>query len=179
VSAAPGAHFPLVIVAAVADNGVIGCDGGMPWRLKSDLAHFRAVTTGHPVVMGRRTFLSLARRLKDRTTIVLTRDPSFAAGGIVVAPTLAAAIDVAQGDALRRGAGAIMIVGGAALYADTIACAARLEITRVHTRPQGDTVFPPIDLGEWHETARREHAAGPGDDAAFTVVTYERDRKAP
>lgn len=170
----PGARLPLVIVAAVAENGVIGRDGGMPWRLKSDLAHFRAVTIGHPVVMGRRTFLSLNRQLKGRTTIVVTRDPAFAAAGIVVAPTLATALEVAHGDALRRSAAAIMIVGGAALYAQTLAGAARLEITRIHARPHGDTFFPPIEAAQWREIARKEYPAGPGDDAPFTVSTYER-----
>jgi len=169
-----GPHLPLVLVAAVAENGVIGRAGALPWRLKSDLAHFRDVTRGHPVVMGRKTFLSLAKPLKDRTTIVITRDPAFAAEGIVAVPSLAAALDVAQGDALRRGAAAIMIGGGAALYAETIAVAARLEITRVHARPHGDTVFPAIDPAQWRETARREFSAGPGDEAAFTVLTYER-----
>jgi dihydrofolate reductase len=167
-------RVPLVIVAAVGENGVIGRAGGLPWRLKSDMKHFRAVTIGHPVVMGRRTYASVGSPLKDRTTIVVTRDPAFAASGIVVAPNIAAALEVAEGDALRRGVDAIMICGGAALYAGTIARAARLEITRVHARPDGDTHFPPIDPAEWRETACLAHPAGPGDDAPFTTLTYQR-----
>jgi dihydrofolate reductase len=166
--------IPLVLVAAVADNGVIGRDGGMPWRLRTDLRRFRALTSGHPVVMGRRTFLSFGKPLKDRTNIVVTRDPDFAAAGIVVAPSLAAALEVAEGDALRRGAAAIVVGGGAGIYSDAIGMAARLEITRVHLRPQGDTVFPEIDPAQWREAARRDFAAGPDDDAPFTTLTYER-----
>ena len=170
----PRAHLPLVIVAAVAENGVIGRSGGLPWRLKSDLARFRAITAGHPVVMGRKTFLSIGKPLRDRTTIVVTRDPAFAAAGIVTAPSLEAAITAAQGDALRRGAAAIIIAGGAALYAATIGVVARLEITRVHASPPGDTLFPSLDPAQWRETARHEFSAGPEDDAAFSAVTYER-----
>jgi dihydrofolate reductase len=174
--ATPGraGRLPLVLVAAVAENGVIGRAGGLPWRLKTDLRRFRALTIGHPVVMGRRTYLSFGKPLKDRTNIVVTRDPAFAAAGVVVALSLEAALEVAEGDALRRGAAAIVIGGGADIYAGTIAGAARLEITRVHARPEGDTVFPAIDPALWRETARREYPAGPDDEAQFTTLTYER-----
>src|SRR5580704_12522812 len=141
------ARVPLVLVAAVAENGVIGRDGGLPWRLKTDLRRFRALTVGHPVVMGRKTYLSFGKPLKGRTNIVVTRDPAFAAAGVVVAPNLEAALEAAQGDALRRGAAAIVIGGGADIYAATIERASRLEITRVHARPEGDTEFPAIDPG--------------------------------
>jgi dihydrofolate reductase len=164
----------LVLVAAVAENGVIGRDGGLPWRLKTDLKRFRALTTGHPVVMGRKTYLSLAKPLKDRTNIVVSRDDAFAAPGIVAAPSLAAALAVAAGDARRRGVGAIVIGGGATIYAATIGQATRLEITRVHAAPAGDTLFPPIDSALWHETARQDQPVGPDDEAPFTMLTYER-----
>jgi dihydrofolate reductase len=167
---------PLVLVAAVAENGVIGRAGGLPWRLKTDLKRFRALTVGHPVVMGRKTYLSFGKPLKYRTNIVITRDPEFAAAGVVVARSLEAAMEVAEGDALRRGAAAIVIGGGADIYAKTIDRAARLEITRVHARPQGDTIFPAIDPTRWRETARQEFAAGPDDEVAFTSLTYERHR---
>jgi dihydrofolate reductase len=179
MTAAPSgaARLPLVLVAAVAENGVIGRAGGLPWRLKTDLQRFRRLTAGHPVVMGRKTYLSLGKPLKDRTNIVITRDPAFAAAGVVVAPSLAAALETAAGDALRRGAAAIVIGGGADIYAETIDRAARLEITRVHARPEGDALFPPIDPVRWRETAREEHAAGPDDEAPFTTLTYERHRE--
>jgi dihydrofolate reductase len=169
-------RVPLVLVAAVAENGVIGRAGGLPWRLRTDLKRFRALTTGHPVVMGRRTYLSFGKPLKDRTNIVITRDPDFAAAGVVVAPSLEAALEVAEGDALRRGAAAIVVGGGAGIYSRTIDMAARLEITRVHVWPEGDTVFPEIDPAQWREAARQEFAAGPSDDAPFTTLTYERRR---
>jgi dihydrofolate reductase len=122
-------RIPLVLVAAIAENNVIGRAGGLPWRLKTDLKRFRTLTDGHPVVMGRKTYLSFGKPLKNRTTIVVTRDPQFAAAGIVVAPSLEAAMEVAEGDALRRGAAAIVVGGGADIYSKMIDKAARLEIT--------------------------------------------------
>jgi dihydrofolate reductase len=169
-----GASLALVLVAAIAENGVIGRAGALPWRLKTDMKHFRDLTTGHPVVMGRRTYAAIGKPLRERTNIVVSRNGAFAAPGVAVAPNLAAALDVARSDALRRGVAAIMIVGGADLYAQTIDCAARLEITRVHASPQGDAMFPKIDPALWRETARREHPAGPDDEVPFTTLTYER-----
>jgi len=170
----PATRLALVLVAAVADNGVIGREGGLPWRLKSDLKHFRAITMGKPVVMGRKTYLSIGRPLAGRTNIVVSRNRDFAAPGIIVANAIAPALAVARGDALRRGAGAIVVIGGAELYADTIGCADRLVITRVHLRPEGDAVFPAIDPALWQEVERSEHAPGPDDAAAFTVLVYAR-----
>jgi dihydrofolate reductase len=165
---------PISIVAAISENGVIGRDNGLPWRLKSDMAHFRAVTMGKPVVMGRKTFLSIGRPLPGRTTIVVSRDGAFAASGVVVASGIEVALTVAKGDALRRGAACIIVAGGADLYAQTMPLAERLDITYVHRTVDGDAYFPVIDRSVWHEIAREEHAAAPGDDAAFTFVTYQR-----
>jgi dihydrofolate reductase len=167
-------HVGLVLVAAVAENGVIGRDGDLPWRLPSDLRHFRDMTFGHPVVMGRKTYRTIGKPLPGRTNIVVTRDRSFAARGVVSAGGVDWALAVARGDALRRGVAEIMIIGGADLYGQTIGCAARLEITLVHARPQGESVFPTIDPARWREIRRSEHAAGADDDAAFTILTYER-----
>jgi dihydrofolate reductase len=165
---------PITLVAALAENGVIGRDNGLPWRLKSDMVHFRAITMGKPVVMGRKTFLSIGRPLPGRTTIVVSRDGGFAAPGIVVAPSVEAALTVARGDALRRGADCIIVAGGADLYAQTMPLAERLHITYVHRAVDGDVYFPAIDRSVWHETARDEHAAAAGDDAAFAFVIYQR-----
>jgi dihydrofolate reductase len=164
----------IALIAAIAENGVIGRDNGLPWRLKSDLTHFRAVTMGKPVVMGRKTFLSIGRPLPGRTTIVVSRDRAFAAGGVVIAPSVDAALTVAKGDSLRRGAECIFVAGGAELYAQTMPLAERLHITYVHRTVDGDAYFPAIDRGAWHETARDEHAAAAGDDCAFSFVMYER-----
>jgi dihydrofolate reductase len=164
----------LVLVAAVAENGVIGQGGRLPWRLKSDMQHFRTVTLGKPVVMGRKTFLSLAKPLAGRTNIVVSRDPAFGTPGAVVAPTLAAAMSAARGDALRRGAGEIAVIGGADIYEQTMPIADRLLITRVHLQPNGDTTFPRIDPDIWREVERTEREAGPHDDASFASIVYER-----
>ena len=166
--------FQIVLVAAVAENGVIGRGGVMPWRLKSEMAHFRALTMDKPVVMGRKTYLSLAvKPLPGRTNIVVSRDPAFAAPGVLVARSFEAALEAARGDALRRGVDIVMI-GGADIYARAMPLAGRLEITHVHTAPEGDTHFPAIDPAIWRETARKSHAAGPGDDCGFDTVTYLR-----
>jgi dihydrofolate reductase len=164
----------ITLIAAVAENGVIGQDGGLPWRLKSDLQHFRAATIGKPVVMGRRTYASIGKPLKDRTNIVVTRDRTFAAPGVLVAPSIEAALAVAHGDALRRGADSIAVIGGAEIYAQCMTRADRLLITQVHLRPTGDTKFPLIDPSTWSAAGRSEHEPGPGDEAGFTVIEYRR-----
>jgi len=164
----------ILIVAAIAENGVIGRGNSLPWRLKSDMRHFRAVTMGKPVVMGRKTYLSIGRPLPGRTTIVVSRDPAFAAPGIVVAPNLDAALAAARGDALRRNADAIVVAGGADVYAQAMPLATRLAITYVHKRVEGDAHFPDIDPNLWRESARREHEPADADDAAFAFATYER-----
>jgi dihydrofolate reductase len=168
----------IVLIAAVADNGVIGRGNALPWRLKSDMQQFRALTMGKPVVMGRKTFLSIGKPLKGRTTIVVSRDRGFAAPGIVVAPSLDGALAAARGDALRRNADIIVVAGGAEIYAQALPLATHLAITHVHLRVDGDARFPAIDPQLWQETARREHAAAAEDEAPFTSVTYER-RPAP
>jgi dihydrofolate reductase len=164
----------IILVAAVSENGVIGRGNALPWRLKSDLAHFRAVTMGKPVIMGRKTYLSIGKPLTGRTTIVVSRDAAFAAPGVLVAPSLDAATAAARGDALRRGTNAIIIAGGADIYAQAMPLAARLDITYIHRAVDGDAHFPSIDGRIWHEIARDERAAAAGDDAAFAFVTYER-----
>ena len=170
----------IVIVAAVAENGVIGRGGTMPWRLKSDMRHFRALTMGKPVVMGRKTYLSLwLKPLPGRTNIAVSRDPAFTAPGVLVAPSLQAALEAARGDALRRGADAIMIIGGADLYAQAMPLADRLEITQVHAHPEGDATFPPIDPAVWRESMRERHSDGPDDDASVDFVRYERVSRDP
>ena len=164
----------VTFVVAVADNDVIGQGGGLPWRLKSDMQHFRAATMGKPVVMGRKTYLSIGKPLAGRTNIVVSRDRAFTAPGVLVAPSIEAALTVARGDALRRGAGQIAVIGGADIYAQTMTAADRLVVTRVHLRPGGDTKFPSVDPNVWKEVERAEHRAGPHDEADFTIVVYER-----
>jgi dihydrofolate reductase len=164
----------IVFVAAVAENGVIGAGGAMPWRLKSDMARFKALTSGKPVVMGRKTFVSIGRPLPGRTNIVVTRDAAFRADGVVVTRSFADAKAVATGDALRRFATEIAVIGGAEIYAQWMDSADRLEITEVHARPDGDTHFPAIDETAWEEVTRVRNPAGPHDSADFSYVTYRR-----
>jgi dihydrofolate reductase len=165
-----------VLVAAVAENNVIGRDNALPWRLKSDMQHFRRLTIGRPVVMGRKTYESIGKPLKDRTNIVVTRDRSYAPDGVVVADSLEKAMDIAAADARQRGADSIAVIGGAGVFADSLAIADRLEITLVHAEPPGDTFFPALDVDRWRETRRVRQEAAPGDDADVSFVTYERSR---
>ena len=164
----------VLLLAAVAENGVIGRGNALPWRLKSDMQHFRATTMGKPVVMGRKTYLSIGAPLKGRTTIVVSRDPAFTAAGVVLAPNLDTALSVARGDALRRNTDAIIVAGGAEIYAQAMPLATRLAITRVHKIVDGDAHFPEIDPSRWQESARREQQAGPDDEAAFAFADYTR-----
>jgi dihydrofolate reductase len=174
VTATANARPHIVLIAAVAENGVIGANGAMPWRLKSDLQRFKALTFGRPVVMGRKTFASIGRPLPGRTNIVVTRDLDFRAAGAVVTNSAANAMAIATGDALRRFATEIAIIGGAEIYAQWMACADRLEITEVHARPDGDTRFAAIAASEWEEVARVRNPAGPDDSADFSYVTFRR-----
>ena len=164
----------IVLIVAVADNGVIGSHGAIPWRLKSDMQRFKRMTIGKPVVMGRKTFTSIGKPLPGRTNIVVTRDANFRAGGAVVTRSFADARAVATGDALRRSADEIAVIGGAEIYAQWMACADRLEVTEVHARPEGDTCFASIDTAIWEEVARVRNPAGPEDSADFSYVTYRR-----
>ena len=165
----------IVFVVAIAENGVIGAGNAIPWRLKSDMIRLKALTIGKPVVMGRKTFESLPRPLPGRTNIVITRDKDYRANGAVVTTSSADALSVARGDALRRSVAEIAVLGGAEIYKQWLPSADRLEITEVHARPDGDTVFE-IDKAQWDEVARERHPAGANDSADFSYVTYRRRR---
>jgi len=178
LTATANARPQIVMIVAVAENGVIGANGAMPWRLKSDLQRLKALTIGKPVVMGRKTFASIGRPLPGRTNIVVTRDPDFRAPGIVVTNSTANAMAIATGDALRRFVTEIAIIGGAEIYAQTMDRADRLEITEVHARPDGDTRFASIDAADWEEVARVRNPAGPDHSADYSYVTYRRRSRA-
>jgi dihydrofolate reductase len=163
----------IVFVVAIAENGVIGAGNAMPWRMKSDMARFKALTIGKPVIMGRKTFESLPRPLPGRTNIVITRDADYRAAGAIVTRSAADAGAIALGDALRRSVAEIAVIGGAEIYRLWLDRADRLEITEVHARPEGDTYFD-IDKADWDEVARVRHPAGPDDSADYSYVTYRR-----
>ena len=168
---------PLLLVAAVARNGVIGAGGRLLWRLSSDLRRFKALTLGKPLVMGRKTFQSIGRPLPGRETIVVTRDRDFRLDGALVAHDLDTALALAEARAAATGADSIVIAGGGELYAETICRADRLAITEVALAPEGDAVFPPIDPAAWREVRREPGVRGPNDEADFAFVDYVRARR--
>jgi dihydrofolate reductase len=161
----------LSLIAAVARNGIIGRDNRMPWRLPSDLKRFKALTVGHPVVMGRKTFQSIGKPLPGRDNIVVSRH-AFAADGATVAPTLAAAM--ARADSAAGAGGEVFIIGGAEIYRQAMAMADRLYITEVALDPEGDAAFPAIDPAVWRVTAREKVKQPEGDTAASSLVVYDR-----
>ncbi len=164
----------VMLVAAVAENGVIGRDGDMPWRLSTDLKRFKALTLGKPMIMGRKTFESIGKALPGRDTVVVTRSTDFAADGVLVAHSLDEALVVAQECAATRGADEIAIVGGGDIYAQAMPLATRLHITHVHASPDGDTIFPQIDAAEWAASHTEDVPAGERDTASTRYVVYER-----
>lgn len=166
--------LPVVLVAAIADNGVIGSDNRLIWRLKTDLRRFRQLTTGCPIIMGRKTFLSIGKPLPGRQTIVLTRDPAFAAEGVHVAHAVAEALALAQRLGREMGAHSVIIGGGTEIYAQMLPLADRLELTFVHAAPDGDAVFPAWEEGAFVETARESHPADSDNEHGFTFVSYRR-----
>ncbi len=160
---------PVTLIAALARNHAIGLDGGMPWRLPEDLKRFRAVTMGHPMVMGRTTFQAIGRVLPGRPHVVMTRDAAFAHDGVDVAHSL--------NDALAKAAahetGRIMVIGGAKVYAQAMDAADELDVCAIHKAVEGDAFFPVIDPAVWRETSREAH--GPNADGiSFDFVRYER-----
>jgi dihydrofolate reductase len=162
----------LVLVVARARNGVIGNAGKLPWHLPADLRHFKALTVGKPVIMGRKTFDSIGKALPGRHNIVLTRDAAWRAEGVTVAANLAEAIAAAGLDPRAR-AEAIMVIGGAQVYAQALPAATRIEVTEVDAAPAGDTVMPAFDMTRWREVARTSHAGANGQPA-FAFVTLLR-----
>jgi dihydrofolate reductase len=164
----------IVMIVAVAENGVIGQGNAIPWRLKSDQQRLKAMTMGKPVVMGRKTFASLRKPLVGRTNIVVTRDADFTAAGAVVTTSNTSARAIARGDALRRSVDEIAVIGGAEIYAQWMDIADRLEVTEVHARPEGDTRLAPIDPSVWEAVGRERHAATSDDSADYSYVTYRR-----
>lgn len=169
------AKGPIVaLVVAVAENGVIGAGGKLPWRMSSDLKRFRALTMGKPVIMGRRTFASLAKPLDGRENIVVTRNPAFARQGVTPAQSLSAALALARKAAAASGAEEIMVIGGAEVYRDALPVADRIYLTRVHGSPRGDTYFPEIDPAKWRKVSCEELPKGPNDDYPATLFVLER-----
>ncbi|MDO9490006.1 MAG: dihydrofolate reductase [Sphingomonadaceae bacterium] len=159
-------------VVARADNGVIGRNNALPWHLPADLRHFKRLTVGKPVVMGRKTFESIGKPLPGRHNIVMTRDADWRAEGVTVVANLAEAI-AAGGLDPRTRVEEVMIIGGAAVYADALPIATRVYLTEVHDTPAGDTMLPPFAADRWREVEREDHPAEDGKPA-YSFVTLER-----
>jgi dihydrofolate reductase len=158
----------LSLIAALSENGVIGRDNGLPWRLPADLAHFKRLTLGKPMVMGRRTWESLPGLLPGRPHIVVTRSPGYDAPGAQVARGPDEAL------ALAGEVDEVMLIGGAGLYAAMLPSVARMYLTRVHAEIDGDAHFPPFDPAAWREVAREDHAADAKNPHAYSFVTLVR-----
>ncbi len=159
-------HPEIILVLARAANGVIGKDGAMPWHIPADLRHFKQVTKGRPMIMGRKTFESLPGLLDGRRHIVLTRDTNWDEEGAEIALSVEAALKLANGPH-------VCVIGGAEIYALFLPLADRIEVTEIAAHPDGDTSVPAFDMSEWTETARESHAAQ-GDAPAFDFVTLLR-----
>ncbi len=156
----------IYLVAAVASNGVIGAQGRLPWRLPEDLRHFKRLTLGYPVIMGRKTWESLGKPLLDRENIVVTRRPGYAAPGASVARSFAAALALCTGERL------VFVIGGGELYREALPSAHGLVLTEIRRAYAGDTYFPAFDRSAWRETQREPHTAA--DGTRFDFVLYER-----
>src|SRR5690606_9528665 len=171
-----GGHMSVAvaIIAAIAENGVIGAGNTIPWRLPSDFAHFKRMTWGKPLIMGRKTFESIGRPLPGRTNIVVTRQEGYQPDGVLVISSLDAALDHAQEIARADRANEVMIGGGAEIYAQAMPVADRMYLTRVELAPAGDATFPPIDFTQWKQAGDIEVAPHPDDTAPFRVTVYRR-----
>jgi dihydrofolate reductase len=173
--ATAAAREPVIaLVVARAENGAIGVGGDLPWRLSTDLKQFRKVTLGKPVIMGRRTFMSLLRPLDGRANIVLTRNAAFVAPGAVMAYNLEEALDVARKEAAHAGVDEIMVIGGDDVFRAVMPLAKRIYLTEVHARPHADTWFKDFNLNDWRELSRERHEPGPKDEYPFSFVLLER-----
>ena len=167
--------IPLALVVARARNGVIGRDGALPWRLKSDMALFKATTMGKPVIMGRKTWDSLPRKpLPGRMNLVLSRDACFEPQGAVVCEGFTEALGIARDQAEEDGVEEVCVIGGVAVFQAALPKARRIYLTEVEAEPEGDAVLPPFDEREWRETKSEQHAAGEGDEHPFTFRVLER-----
>jgi len=168
---------PILTLGPVARsrNGVIGRDGGLPWRLSSDLKLFKRLTLGKPVIMGRRTWGSLPRKpLPGRLNLVLSRDIHFEPEGAVVCETFSEAVQIGREQAAEDGVEEVCVIGGVALFELALPRARRLYLSEVDAEVEGDVFMPPFDEAGWREVSREVHAPGEGDDCGFTFRVLER-----
>ena len=156
------------IIVAMAENGVIGRDMDLPWHISADLKRFKALTMGHHIVMGRKTFESIGRLLPGRTTVIVTRQSDYQVDGAVIVNSLGAAQAAATDDS------ELFIIGGGQIYEIALPLADRLHVTRVHTEVDGDTSFPAVDWDQWELVSAERHGADEKNDHDFTFESYQR-----
>ena len=164
----------IALIVAVAEGGVIGHQGGLPWHLSADLRYFKRTTMGHPLVMGRKTWDSIGRPLPGRESVVVTRQAGFAAPGVAVAHDVDAALGWAQTVAQRDGAPAVMVIGGAQIFDAVRPRAQRIYLTEIHARFPGDVFFAPPDPDRWQEVSRGERLTDERSGLGYTFVVYDR-----
>jgi dihydrofolate reductase len=158
----------IYLVAAVASNGIIGADGKLPWHLPEDLRHFKKLTLGHPILMGRKTWESLGKALPGRENIVVSSQPGYEAPGAAVASSLESALALCAGEAVA------FVIGGYRLFLESLPLASGIVLTEIQREFEGDTYFPEFDRSAWKETQREAHTAA--DGMRFDFVLYERKR---
>ncbi|MFY9627977.1 MAG: dihydrofolate reductase [Methylocystis sp.] len=164
----------LVAVVAVARNGVIGAENGLPWRVSSDLKRFKSLTMGKPLILGRRTFESLPQPLPGRRIVVLTRDLGFSRDGVLIAHDPAEALDLARHAAEAMLTKEIIVGGGTEIFRLYLPQTQRIELTEIALEPEGDAFLPEIDMSQWQEISRQNPPRGQRDEADFAFVTLER-----
>ena len=162
------------LVVAASRNRVIGVAGGLPWHIPSDLKRFKALTMGHPCLMGRRTWDTLGRPLPGRDMIVVSRGAAIATAGVHTVHSLEEGLALASTLAAARGVAEIMVIGGGDLYRQSLPLAARVHYTEVDAVVTGDTTFPKLDPSEWHEASSEAVRPAPGDDHGYTLRVFDR-----
>lgn len=164
----------LSLIVAVAENGVIGRAGQLPWRMPSDLKTFRRLTMGKPIIMGRKTFQSIGKALDGRDNIVVTRDPAFEAAGVSTVDSLGDALTLARGLARTKGVDEVMVIGGAEIFTAALPRADRIYWTEIHGSPSGDVMFAHPSEDAWREVLREAIPRGEKDEFAATLTVFER-----
>ncbi len=162
------------LIVAVTENGIIGKDNDMPWKISSDLQYFKKHTMHKPIIMGRKTFESIGKPLAGRVNIVITRDHAFEAEGVITAHSVEMALEVAKNMAEVKGQKEVMVIGGAQIYELCLPEADRLYLTRIHANIEGDTYFPDLNPDEWLEYSSERHVAGEKDSHDYSFIILDR-----
>jgi len=163
----------IVLIAAFAQNRVVGINNSLPWHLPEDLKYFKRTTTGKAIIMGRKTYDSIGRPLPNRTNIVISRNSELKIEGVKVVDSLQAAIDLAKEVNFINGVEEVMVIGGASIYEEALPQADRLYITHVHAEVKGDAYFPEVDFSQWQEISRDDYAASESNPYDYSFVVYD------